>query len=754
MNQDAIPSYLTELLKASFALTTKMGQTVITTEHIVHSILSESDVKTFLSNHGVNTRALVNEIETYLRGMTHVLSNNILSDNDPNVKRIQVTNAVNNLFTAAKGLSSLSGRDIDAADMLAAIFIDTNSYASYFLRKHGITEKMIEELAMDVEDSSVASGALAEHCTNLNEKVKTESDPLIGRDNEIMSIAHTLGKRKKCNVLLVGEPGVGKTMIAEGLAQKINSGDVPKTLRDKIIYSLDVGSVLAGCKFRGDFEEKIKEILEELVENKNAILFIDEAHQMDAGEGKGNSGLGFSSMLKPELSRGRVKVIASTTYEGLRKTFEKDSALMRRFNVVNVDEPTTAQAIQILKGLRSGMEVFHKCEITDTAVEAAVELTVRYQADKNLPDKAIDILDSACARKNVHDSDSRVVNRESIILEVSEATGINIKDENHNEEDVSRILGIADELKSAVFHQENAIDTVSESIIISKSGLKDPNRPIGSYVFVGPSGCGKTYLAKRIANYMNMNMLKYDMSEFQEKHSVARLIGAPPGYVGFGDGSTGEGQLVNDILKNPNSVILLDEVEKAHPDVFTILLQLLDEGRITGTTGKVADARNCIVIMCSNLGTAESSKNNLGFNSEKSGKSATSKAVEGFFLTELRGRITATIEFNKLDDLSYRKIVVERISELSGLIHNRNIKIIPSEQLIDHILELNKNSQYGAREIAKIVGKTIKYPLSVELLKGTIANNSSVTLDWRNDKLVITPNIVTMEFPVHAENLI
>ena len=743
--------FLTNLLELSFAAAVSMDQTTITSEHLLYSIMQSVSIGNYFTHKGVDVKSLLTELRGYIKSQSHLLKNQIPS-NDPNIMHGQMTREVTNVLDNSQRRAIKDGREIDVSDILMTILENSKSYGSYYLSKYGVSEDIIRDLRKNGDEhqpvgigadekKQFSDNALTEFCTNLNEKMKTSLvDPLIGRDKELFTIAHTLSKRKKCNVLLVGDPGVGKSMIVDGLAQRINAGNVPAPLKDKVIFSLDVGSVLAGCRYRGDFEEKIKGILAEIVSNPKAILFIDEAQAMDAGDKSGSQGLGFSSMLKPELSRGAIKVIGATTWEGYRTTFEKDTALMRRFRTVTVDEPSSAETIEILKGGRASMQEFHNCTIEDSAIEAAVELTVKYQNDKRLPDKAIDALDSACARKQVVESDSRVINRASIIEEITEATGIKVKSETNNEDAAKQILSIGDRLNSRIFHQETAIEKVAQILIISQAGLKNPKKPIGSLLFVGPSGVGKTFTAEELAKDMGMTFLKYDMSEFQEKHAVARLIGAPPGYVGFGDGGTGEGQLVNDLIKNPNSVVLFDEVEKAHPDTFNVFLQLLDEGTLTGTTGKVANCRNCIIIMSSNLGTKEGSKANLGFDLRKTGKSASAKAVDGFFLTELRGRMTGVVEFSPLDDLAYRRIVTERINDMSKLIHNRKVRLVAKEPLVSHILELNTSGEYGARKIAGIVENIISYPLSVELLKGNIPNNSTISLDWVNDALVIDPH--------------
>ena len=754
-------SILAQLIETSIVLAQDLDQTTITSEHILYTVLQHQYIENILSSAGVNVDALSTEVLEYLHEQTEHLNYQFPeASSNPKIMTAQVTANLRDLLAAVQHEADVARQPVTLPLVLKSMLKLPDSYASYFLKKHGVTAEILvaapTDPFLDGEQSKKVSkkdakGVLEQFCTNLNARAKEgKMDVLVGRETELLTIAHTLSKKKKCNVILVGDPGTGKTQLVEGLAQKIVSGDVPKVLQNKIVYSLEVGNVLAGCRYRGEFEEKIKMILAALTASDNAILFIDEAHTMNAGEGSNHSGLGFSSMLKPELSRGNIKVIASTTWDEYRKTFEKDTALMRRFRVQAIKEPSSAETVLILQGLRKGMQEFHKCQILDSALNAAVEYTVKYQSDKHLPDKAIDIVDSACARARITDADSPVIDRASIATEITDITGIPVKSE--DDKDNMQILHIGEELKQHVFQQDAAINKVAENLIVSYGGLKDPNRPIGSFVFTGPSGCGKTYLAKKIAEKMGMTMLKYDMSEFQEKHTVARFIGAPPGYAGYGDGGVGEGQLINDIIRNPNSVILLDEIEKAHPDVFSILLQALDEGKVTGSTGKIADLRNCIVIMCSNLGQKEAAKIELGFAPTKTGQTAQTKAVNNFFLTEVRGRLSAIIEFEALNDLSYRRIVVERISEMSSLIQNRNIKFTATEALINHILELNTRTQYGAREIANIVSSTIKYPLSVSLLKGTIDNNSSVTLDWQDNKLEILPEkvklITTVEMPI------
>jgi ATP-dependent Clp protease ATP-binding subunit ClpA len=749
MNQNT--SIFSNLLQMSFNVAESLEQTTIMSEHMLYAILQSKSLKEYFISKGIAINELREELLNHIKSNSHLLKNQIKNpDADPSTMVGQLTADIMTVFEKLAEKSKTEKRPIDLVAVLLELSVLHQSYTSYFLKKYGVTEEILLELrktqVFSVPVNQIRMGqtsltdknVLDQFCENLNEKAKTvgTSEPFIGRNDEILKIAHTLSKSKRCNVLFVGDSGVGKTMIVEGLAQRINAGNVPTPLKDKEIYSLNVGDIIAGSKYRGDFEEKIKMILEELSQKTNAILFIDEAHQMDSGEGHGQMGVGLASMLKPALTRGKIKVIASTTWEGYRRTFEKDTALQRRFRIISVGEPSKIETLEILKGIKSSMQEFHHVEIDDSAISAAVELTMKYQPDKRLPDKAIDILDSACARKKVVESESILIDKDSIVREITD-TGIVVKSESTNVNSAKAVLTMAERLKNVVFHQEHAIDKTTKTLIINQAGLKDPNKPIGTFLFVGPSGVGKTYLARKIAEDLGMTLLKYDMSEYQEKHTASRLIGAPPGYIGYSDTGAGEGLLVNDLNRNPNSVVIFDEVEKAHPDIFNVFLQLFEDGQITSTTGKVARSTNCIFIMTGNLGTREASKSMVGFSEEKTGKSESNKAVEQFFPPEFRNRITDIIEFESLDDVSYRRIVVERVNDIGKLLSNRNFIIVPSEALVTHILELNNKDEYGAREIERIVRDLVYYPLSVKILEGHIENNSTIRLDWVNDNLVI-----------------
>jgi ATP-dependent Clp protease ATP-binding subunit ClpA len=730
------------LIDISFQLAINLDQTTITLEHILYASLSYSSVRKYLENQGVSVSLMAEAIKKFIEAQTPRLQNKIAS-NEPNIMTGQITASVQKVLVSAYSEATKYGREVTFGDIFRKLYNEKESYASYFLEKYGITSKIIDGLDQLTTSDTQSTTALAEFCVNLNEKVKGTTDVLIGREIELFDIAHALSKKKKNNVLVVGEPGVGKSELIEGLARNINAGIVPSTLKDKIIYSLDVGSVLAGCHFRGDFEEKIKNVLAALVNEKNAILFIDEAQQINSGGGSNDSGVAFSAMLKPELSRGNIKVIAATTWDGYTQTFKKDTALMRRFRLLALKEPSKAETILILQGVKNSFNKFHKCRIQDDAIEAAVELSVRYQPDRQLPDKAIDLIDSACARKTVAKDKNKRITKLDIIREIETSTGILVKTTDQN--NAADILNIRETLNSKIFHQTHAIDKIAESLIISQAGLRDPSKPIGSFLLTGPSGVGKSYTAKQLASYMNMHLLRYDMSEYQADHAMATLIGAPPGYKGYGDGDAGEGKLINDLMKHPNSVILFDEIEKANPNLYTLLLQMMDEGTISSASGKTADCKNTIIIMSSNVGSREKSKINLGFIPDSNGMSAVTKAINNVFLTEIRGRITAMIEYNSLDDLSYRKIAQTKIAEIAALT-DKNLTIIATENLISHVLELNKSNEYGARKISGIIDSLIRYPLSVKLLNGIIPNGATVNLDWVGNNLVIGTAINT--FPI------
>ena len=563
-------------------------------------------------------------------------------------------------------------------------------------------------------------------------------DPVIGRETEIEEICQVLAKRNKSNVLLIGDPGVGKTAIAEGLAMRISEGKVPKYLKGCKIHNLDVGGLIAGTKYRGEFEERLKEIISAAKLLPGTIIFIDEAHQMKGAGAGGNSGPDFMQMLKPALQKGDVKVIASTTWEDYTSSFEKDRAFMRRFYRLTVEEPTPEVAKDILTGLNKYFMDFHKAKIFPEAIEAAVDLSVRHQPDKKLPDKAIDLIDGACARQRFLGTKNAKIRKSNIIEELSKATRIPI--EQLSSEATKSLASIDDHIKTKLFGQDQVIDTVVNKIMVSKAGLKSINKPIGVFLLIGPTGSGKTEFAKLLAEHSQAKLLRFDMSEYQEKHTVARLIGAPPGYVGYEDGNLGGGMLVSQIEKNPHSVILFDEIEKAHPDVTNVLLQLMDEGFVTSTNGKKADARNTVILMTSNLGAKDNEINNIGFSSELEKTGEEDKAVKNYFKPEFRNRLDGICKFNHLSNEVVRKIVGKFKEEINDLLSEKGIKIEFMEKAVAQLAELGYDKKMGARPLGRVIEDKVKIPLSKKILFEKIKEGSLIIIDYIDDQFTITVN--------------
>ena len=632
-----------------------------------------------------------------------------------------------------------SGREVmSTIDVFLAIYNEKKSYSKYLLNKHSITkEKFIDAVTIEIEtelddlSDKQSEQILKQFTTNLTSQAnKGLIDPVIGREKEIEDISLTLARRTKNNCLLIGDPGVGKTAIAEGLALNINKKECPKFLFDHTVYGLEIGSLIAGSKYRGDFEERLKVILNILEKQGKSILFIDEAHMMNGAGSTGNGGVDLANMLKPMLARGTLKVIANTTWEDYRKEFEKDRALMRRFQKITVDEPTEEVAIDILKGTKKYYEDYHKCTIQDDAIETAVRLSIQYMSDKHLPDKAFDLLDSACARlklkKKVMDKDIKVLN---IQKEVSRIANIPLEQLTHAEN--KKLENLEDNMKKKVFGQDEAIDTLLDKIYIARAGLQAKDKPVGSFLFLGPTGCGKTETAKQLSDQLNVPLVRFDMSEYQEKHTVAKFIGAPPGYVGYEDGNSG--QLLNEVEKNNNCVLLLDEIEKAHRDVTNILLQVMDNGFLTGSTGKKVDMRNVILIMTSNLGAEEMEKGGLGFTvSERKGDDDI--AVKNFFPPEFRNRLDGVVKFNKLPKTILGKIVDKFIKDVNILIADKNIKIKLDKKAKDQLIEEGFDSKMGARPLARTIDDKIKKPIAKKMIFESINENTEIMVSYDNDE--------------------
>tara|TARA_R110000868_G_scaffold174775_1_gene411651 strand:+ start:862 stop:3132 length:2271 start_codon:yes stop_codon:yes gene_type:complete len=719
-------------------IATKYSHEYVTLEHMLLALVRYQPFNDLLLKFDTDCKAFEKDIEAYLINQEFLVVENA----EP-----RRTNALERVFNRALTQVLFSGRShIQLMDLFISMQAETISYARYFILKYGLDNNKLIELyhsAFTAEKSkqlsieAKAEKILNYYCTDLN-KLASEGkiDSVIGRDYETNEIIEVLARKNKNNVLMIGDPGVGKTAIAEGLALLIETKAVPDFLKDYTVYNLDISSLLAGSKYRGDFEEKVQEVINALKVKNNAILFIDEAHQM-RGAGAGTQGsVDFSNMIKPALTKGNIKVIASTTWEEYTISFEKDRALMRRFQRVIVDEPTTQVAKDILNGLKLSFERFHVGTVTPEAIEAAVDLSVRYQTDKKLPDKAIDLIDSTCARLKLSTAIWSAT-RADIIDSIAKMTKIPAEQIGNTR----AVDNYEDNIKEQLYGQDQAVSDVLEKIYVSRAGLKSINKPIGSFLFTGPTGTGKTEFAKLLSENLGMKLLRYDMSEYQEKHTVAKLVGAPPGYVGYDDANLGGGLLISDIEKNPNSVILLDEVEKAHPDVTNILLQMMDEGMITSSNGKKANCRNTVIILTSNLGAADNERNTIGFGDELQKSGEDDKALKNYFAPEFRNRLDAVIKFNKLDGLSMRKIVGKFIAEVNDLLSEKQMKLHLSEAAVDELVRSGFDSKMGARPLQRKINEEIKVPLSKKILFESVPSGSQFTTDFVNNEYVFSVTV-------------
>ena len=666
--------------------------------------------------------------------------------NDDKPYKPKKTQTVERVMNRAFTQVLFSGRQhIDITDVFLSMLNEKKSFSTYIATANGVNkdkfnEYINAEYVSNIEDEELAGHAqraLRAFTTNLNTKVtQGKIDPVIGRQEELETICLSLGRRLKNNVLLVGDPGVGKTAIAEGLAYRIVNKIVPKFLEEYSVYNLDIGAMLAGSKYRGDFEERFKLVMAAIKKQGKTIVFIDEAHMINgAGAGGGNSSNDLANMLKPALGKGDVKVVASTTWEEYRKYFEKDRALMRRFQRVSVDEPDKKTSEDILKGIKKYYEDFHNVIITDEAIDESIKLSVKYMTDKKLPDKAIDLIDLACSRFNLKDEvpEVKTVTPEGIKFELAKV--VNLPPEQIQQKETNNLSQLNKNLKLNVYGQDSAIDEIVDKILVAQAGLKSEDKPIGSFVFMGPTGVGKTELAKQLAKHLSINLARFDMSEYQEKHSVSKLIGSPPGYVGHDEHS---GQLINKLQEHPNCVLLLDEVEKAHPDISQILLQLMDNGKITGSDGKEADARNCILILTTNLGAEQAEKNTIGF-SQDMDLDYGDEEFKRFFAPEFRNRLDGVVVFGKLDKPIMLKIVGKFLVELRNMLTEKNVKCEISDNALDHLVDNGFDSKMGARPMQRYIDKNIKRPLSKLLLFGDLKDGGTVKIDVEKDQIKLIP---------------
>ena len=720
----------------------KMQHQYVTLEHLLYAMLCQESFETVVTEYGADPVLMKKNLENYLKTKLEEIKTT-------DVKyKPKKTTTVERVLSRAFAQVLFQGRNqIDISDVFISILSEKRSYAYFITQQAGVDrDQFVVHVSADTEEyegvsqseasenQGVANKALKAFTTNLNADVKANKiDPVIGRSEEIEQLALALGRRTKSNVLMVGDPGVGKTAIAEGLAWRIVNKEVPKFLENYTVYSLDIGSMLAGSKYRGDFEERFKLVLQALTTKGNTIMFIDEAHMISgAGAGSGNSANDLANMLKPALSKGNIKVVASTTWEEYRKYFEKDRALMRRFQRVGIDEPTPSTAVDILKGVRKYYEEYHKVKITDAAIEEAVKLSVKYQADKKLPDKALDLIDVACSRfKVLEQEDNKVVDVRNIQFELAKL--IKLPEEQVAEKETENLVHLESNLKGSVYGQDSAIETIVDKILVAQAGLKSENKPIGAFVFMGPTGTGKTETAKQLAKHLGVNLVRFDMSEYQEKHSVSKFIGAPPGYVGFEDNA---GQLIVKLQENPNCVLLLDEIEKAHPEVSAVLLQLMDNGKVTGSNGKEADARNCILILTTNLGAKEAEKNSIGF-SNSLDRDYEDGELKKYFAPEFRNRLDAIITFSKLGKPVMLKIVGKFLAELRDQVTGKNIKISVTDEALDYLVDKGFDPKMGARPLQRVIDKDIKRPLSRLMLFGELKNGGKVLIDLKNNEIVL-----------------
>jgi ATP-dependent Clp protease ATP-binding subunit ClpA len=695
-----------------------------TIEHLLYALVTHPPFKKCLVSFGVDVTTMTDEIESYVSNL-HA----IVSKEDPVVPR--KTNSLERVMNRSVTQVLFTGRrQVLTIDLYLSIASEGNSHAHYFLLKYGVNKnEFIQHWQKTYKGAdystnlteSQADEILEEYTTNLSKLAKEgRIEPLIGRTKELDDIVNVLAKKFKANVLMVGDPGVGKTAIAEGLASMIQDGNAPEFLNGHEVYSLEVGSLLAGSKYRGDFEEKVKHVLDALNTKKKAILFIDEAHTMSGAGSSSNGGPDFANMIKPAITKGTLKVIASTTWEEYYESFEKDRALMRRFYRVSIDEPSQESTIRILSGLSARLNDFHSVNITDEAIKAAVESSARYIHDRKNPDKSIDLLDAACAKQRVAGNADAIITRELVFEQVEKFTGVPA--DKLSGDNYELINNLEVNIKGKLYGQDDTVQQVLERVYVSFAGIGNETKPTASFLFLGPTGTGKTELAKLLSKNLDMPLLKYDMSEYGEKHSVSSLIGPPPGYVGFGDSQVGGGRLINELSKNPHSIMLFDEVEKAHPDIFNIFLQMLDEGKITGSNGKVVNCKNTIIIMTSNLGSADSERSNIGFGStEKTGED--DKALKEFFKPEFRNRLDLICKFNKLDMLAIKKIVIKFTDDLKkSLAEKHNIVLTLSEPVVEYLAEQGYDKKMGARPLGRKIDSLLRVPLSKKILFQRIKN--------------------------------
>ncbi len=744
-----MPSFSRGLEKAlhqAMNLARERAHEFATLEHLLLALTDDRDTIAVLTGCDVDIEALKSDLEDFIN---EELDSLVV----PNGQDARPTAAFQRVIQRAVIHVQSSGKEeVTGANVLVAIFAERESHAAYFLEQqdmtrldavnfisHGITKSgPSEERRVRGAENPAGSGqgedgersgngqssALADFCVNLNEKARAgKIDPLIGRDSELRRTIQILCRRSKNNPLYVGDAGVGKTAIAEGLARKIVEGDVPEVLREATIYSLDMGSLLAGTRYRGDFEERLKAVMKELEKHPDAILFIDEIHTVIGAGATSGGALDASNLLKPALASGAIRCIGSTTFKEYRQFFEKDRALVRRFQKIDVNEPSIPDAIEIVKGLRPYYEDYHKLKYTDDALKAAVELSARYINDRKLPDKAIDVIDETGASQMLLTPENRKAIIDVAEIEQTVATMARIPPKSVSKSDAELLSNLESSLKTVVFGQDEAITALSSAIKLARAGLREPEKPIGSYLFTGPTGVGKTEVAKQLADTLGVELLRFDMSEYMERHTVSRLIGAPPGYVGFDQG----GLLTDGVDQHPHCVVLLDEIEKAHPDLFNILLQVMDHGKLTDHNGKSVDFRNVILIMTSNVGAMELQKSPIGFGRKRE-QGDDEEAVNRMFTPEFRNRLDAIISFGPLPPQVVRRVVEKFVLQLEGQLAERGVTIELTPEAAEWLAIRGYDERMGARPLGRVIQEHVKKPLADQVLFGELVNGGSVTV--------------------------
>ncbi|MBL8571624.1 MAG: ATP-dependent Clp protease ATP-binding subunit ClpA [Phreatobacter sp.] len=749
-----MPSFsrsLEQSLHRALALANERRHEYATLEHLLLALVDDQDAAAVMKACSVDLEKLKKSLVGYIDSELENLVTDGSDDSKPTAGFQRV------IQRAVIHVQSSGREEVTGANVLVAIFAERESHAAYFLQEqdmtrydavnyisHGIAKRAglsearspkgsdePEEAKEKAPDGEKKKGdALDTYCVNLNKKAREgRIDPLIGRDGEISRTIQVLCRRQKNNPLLVGDPGVGKTAIAEGLAKRIVENDVPDVLKDATVFSLDMGTLLAGTRYRGDFEERLKQVIKEVEAHPKAIMFIDEIHTVIGAGATSGGAMDASNLLKPALAQGTLRCIGSTTYKEYRQYFEKDRALVRRFQKIDVNEPTVEDSIEILKGLKSAFETYHKLRYTNEAIKAAVELSARYIHDRKLPDKAIDVIDESGAAQMLVPEGKRKKTIGIKEIEATIATMARIPPKTVSKDDAEVLRNIETTLKRVVYGQDKAIEALSASIKLARAGLREPEKPIGNYLFSGPTGVGKTEVAKQLANTLGVQLLRFDMSEYMERHTVSRLIGAPPGYVGFDQG----GLLTDGVDQNPYCVLLLDEIEKAHPDLFNILLQIMDHGKLTDHNGKQVDFRNVILIMTTNAGASDLAKPAIGFTRNKR-TGDDSEAINRLFAPEFRNRLDAVIAFGHLSTEVIGNVVEKFVLQLEAQLADRQVTIELSPDAKDWLIERGYDEQMGARPMARVIQEYVKKPLAEDLLFGRLKNGGHVRVIVEKDE--------------------